>query len=168
MIKIKRALVSVYDKTGLEELAKKLLEYQVDFVATQSTCHFLKQKGIPCTLLSTETGYPELIHGRVKTLHPKIFGGILARNKHGEMEEINAYEIPKIDLVVVNLYPFIECAQKTDDPEALTDEIDIGGVALLRAAAKNYFDTVALPSPSYYQEFIDQFFYKLRHDSTLV
>ena len=154
MIPIRKALISVHDKTLLDELCQVLNKYKVDIIATGSTCAYLKEKGISAQLISDYTGFPELIHGRVKTLHPKVFGGILARPTHGELEEIKQHGIDKIDLLVVNLYPFEQRAESTDQEEALCDEIDIGGVSLLRAAAKNFRNTVILPKPSFYQEFI--------------
>jgi phosphoribosylaminoimidazolecarboxamide formyltransferase / IMP cyclohydrolase len=154
MIPIRKALISVYDKSNLDELCQVLRRYKVDIIATGSTYTHMKDKGFTAQLISDYTNFPELIHGRVKTLHPKIFGGILARPTHGEIEEIKQHDIDKIDLVVVNLYPFEQRAESTDQEEALCDEVDIGGVSLLRAAAKNFRNTVVLPKPSYYHDFI--------------
>lgn len=154
MIKIERALVSVSSKEKLFEFCKVLRDFNVEIIATSNTYSFLKEKGIESIHISKYTDYPELINGRVKTLHPKIFGGILAREEKGEISEINKYGIKKIDLVCVNLYPFIKVSEKTDNEELLLDEIDIGGVALLRAAAKNYKETVSVPDPSFYDEVI--------------
>jgi phosphoribosylaminoimidazolecarboxamide formyltransferase / IMP cyclohydrolase len=154
MIPIRKALISVYDKDHLEELCCLLDKYKIEMIATGNTYAFLKEKGFSVQLLSDYTGFPELIHGRVKTLHPKVFGGILARSTHGEIDEINKHGIEKIDLLVVNLYPFEERAENSDHEEALCDEIDIGGVSLLRAAAKNFRETIVLPKTTYYSEFI--------------
>lgn len=154
MIPIRKALISVHDKSNLKELCQILRRYEVDIIATGSTHAHLKDLGFSAQLISDYTHFPELIHGRVKTLHPKIFGGILARSTHGELEEIKRHEIDKIDLVVVNLYPFEQRAENTDQEEALCDEVDIGGVSLLRAAAKNFRNTVVLPKPSLYNDFI--------------
>lgn len=156
MIKIKRALISVSSKEKLFDLCKVLKDFKVELIATSNTYSFLKEKGIETTLISKYTSYPELINGRVKTLHPKIFGGILAREEKGEISEVNKYGIEKIDLVCVNLYPFLKVSKESDNEELLLDEIDIGGVALLRAAAKNYKETVPIPDPSFYDEVISE------------
>ncbi len=157
MITLKRALISVHDKSNLDRLAGKLIEAGVEILATGSTYAYLKQHQIPATLLSDYTKFPEIIHGRVKTLHPKVFGGILARSEHHEIDEINALDISKIDLVVVNLYPFKERAEQSNEIEALCDEIDIGGVALIRAAAKNFRECVVLSQSSLYDSFLEEF-----------
>ena len=157
MIPIKRALLSVSSKDHLIELARILAEYKVEIIATNRTYQYLQENHIPCILLSDYTGYPEMIHGRVKTLNPKIFAGILARNQYGEMEEIAAHGIQKFDLVCVNLYPFHEAIQQSSEEEKWLDEIDIGGVSLIRASAKNYHECVTLSDPLDYQEFLSEF-----------
>ncbi|MDD4663481.1 MAG: bifunctional phosphoribosylaminoimidazolecarboxamide formyltransferase/IMP cyclohydrolase, partial [Caldisericia bacterium] len=154
MITIKRALISVSSKEHLLNLANILTQYQVEIIATNRTYQYLTENQIPCVLLSDYTGYPEMIHGRVKTLHPKVFAGILARNQYGEMEEIASHGIRKFDLVCVNLYPFHEATQHSDNEEKWLDEIDIGGVSLLRASAKNYHECVTLSDPADYSGFI--------------
>jgi phosphoribosylaminoimidazolecarboxamide formyltransferase/IMP cyclohydrolase len=156
MIKIKRALVSVSSKEGLLPLCQSLQRHEIELISTSNTHLFLKQNGIPSIPISDYTGYPELIHGRVKTLHPKVFAGILAREAKNEIEEIKKYDIGKIDLVCVNLYPFEKASETTDMPELWQDEIDIGGVSLLRASAKNYQECVTLPGPAFYQEFTEE------------
>ena len=156
MILVKRAIVSVSSKEGLIPLCKALLDRNVEILATSNTHAFLKQNGIPSVPISEYTGFPELIHGRVKTLHPKIFAGILARESKDEVEEINRFDIGKIDLVCVNLYPFERVSEMTDKPDLWQDEIDIGGVSLLRASAKNYQECITLPDPSFYEGFLQE------------
>lgn len=157
MIQIKRALLSVSSKDHLIELASALAEKQVEIIATNRTYQTLQDNHVPCILLSDYTGYPEMIHGRVKTLNPKIFAGILARNQYGEMEEITSHGIQKFDLVCVNLYPFHEAIQHSAEEEKWLDEIDIGGVSLIRASAKNYHECVTLSDPSDYSAFLNEF-----------
>ena len=156
MIEIKRALISVSSKEKLLELCKALQKFNVEIIATSNTCSFLKEKGIEAIHVSKYTSFPEIINGRVKTLHPKIFGGILARRERDEILEINKYGIGKIDLVCVNLYPFEKVSREIDNEGLLLDEIDIGGVALLRATAKNYKETVPIPDPCHYDEVISE------------
>ncbi len=153
MILIRRALVSVYDKNHLDKLAKTLALHHVEIIATGSTYAYLTENDIPAIAVQDYTGFPEILHGRVKTLQAKIFGGILARPLYEEIEEISKMNIPKIDLVVVNLYPFVEKSAQTEDIEKLTDEIDIGGVSLIRAAAKNFQANVVLSDPEDYIAF---------------
>jgi phosphoribosylaminoimidazolecarboxamide formyltransferase/IMP cyclohydrolase len=156
MISIKRAIVSVSSKDGLIPLCKALKERNVEILSTSNTHAHLKQNGIPSIPISDYTGFPELIHGRVKTLHPKIFAGILARDSKNEGEEIKKFDIGKIDLVCVNLYPFEKVSEMTEKPELWQDEIDIGGVSLLRASAKNYQECVTLSDPSFYEGFLKE------------
>jgi len=155
MIMIKRAIISVSDKNHLLALAKALCSHKVEIIATNRTCLYLSENKIPCTMLADYIGFPEMIHGRVKTLHPKVFAGILARHQYGEIEEITTYGVRKIDLVCVNLYPFQDAIQHSDLEEKWLDEIDIGGVSLLRASAKNYQECVTLSDPSDYPDFIN-------------
>lgn len=157
MISIKRAIVSVSSKEGLIPLCKVLFEKKVEILCTTNTHHILKENGISSILISEYTGFPELINGRVKTLHPKIFAGILARESHQETKEIQEYQIGKIDLVCVNLYPFDRASENTDNTEIWQDEIDIGGVSLLRASAKNYQECVTLSDPVFYPLFLEEF-----------
>lgn len=156
MINIKRALVSVSSKEKLLDLCQTLRKFDVQIIATSNTYSFLNEKGIEAAHISKYISFPEIINGRVKTLHPKIFGGILARKEKDEIAEINQYGIDKIDLVCVNLYPFEKVSKATDNEPLLLDEIDIGGVALLRASAKNYKETVTIPDPFYYDEVIEE------------
>ena len=140
---IKRALLSVYDKTNLYELANFLAKRDIEIIATTNTYEFLCEQGIAAKTVSTHTSYEEIISGRVKTLHPKIHGGILAkRTEH--TDEMRAHDISPIDLVVVNLYPFAQTIVQNRSEDEIIEHIDIGGVALLRSAAKNYTDVCVL------------------------
>ncbi len=155
--KIKRALVSVSDKTGLGEFCLALKKFGADIIATGSTWMFLKGKGISAEKVSDFTGFPELIGGRVKTLHPKIHAGILAdRSRQEHLMELKEKEIPLIDLVVVNLYPFRETIAGNCTEKEAIEKIDIGGVALLRAAAKNYESVAVLSTPRDYSAFLEE------------
>jgi phosphoribosylaminoimidazolecarboxamide formyltransferase/IMP cyclohydrolase len=152
MSKIQRALISVHDKTGLHELAKFLAARKIEIISTGGTARFLKEQGIAVTPIEQITGFPEILDGRVKTLHPKIFGGLLARREvAAHLEQSQSHGISLIDLVIVNLYPFREVVAKPD--VALADaieNIDIGGVALIRAAAKNFAHVGVITSPAQY------------------
>lgn len=148
---IKRALVSVYYKDGLEEILKKLHNNGVQFVSTGGTQQFIESLGLPCEAVETLTGYPSILGGRVKTLHPKVFGGILARRDNSsDKEQIQQYEIPEIDLVIVDLYPFEETVASGASDADIIEKIDIGGISLIRAAAKNYKDVVIVASQKQY------------------
>ena len=149
--KIKRALVSVYHKDGLDEILKQLYAEGVCFVSTGGTQQAIESLGIPCESVESLTGYPSILGGRVKTLHPKIFGGILARREtEGDISQLHQYDIPEIDLVIVDLYPF-EATVASGAPEAeIIEKIDIGGISLIRAAAKNYKDVLVVASKNQY------------------
>lgn len=152
---VKRALISVSDKKGIVEFAKNLQQRNVEIISTGGTANYLEKQGIKVTKVSELTGFPEILDGRVKTLHPKIFGAILAKfgnQKH--MKDLIDNDIKFIDMVVVNLSPFEEIAKKSRNEEKLIDYIDIGGVALLRAAAKNYRDVIVLTDPDDYEKVI--------------
>ena len=152
MIKIKTALLSVYDKSGIISLAETLIKNHVEILSSGGTANFLKENGIEVTEVSDYTGSPEMFGGRVKTLHPKIHAGILARDEN-DISELESMGAKKIDLVVVNLYPFGDELKKPDATENdLIEKIDIGGPAMLRAAAKNYKNTVCVCDPKYYDE----------------
>ena len=153
MKKIKSALVSVYYKDGLEELLKVLHEQQVVFYSTGGTQAFIEKLGYPVVPVEDLTAYPSILGGRVKTLHPKVFGGILAR-RHNESDqgELKQYEIPEIDLVIVDLYPFEETVKSTTNEAEIIEKIDIGGISLIRAAAKNFSDTVIVSQKLQYPE----------------
>lgn len=141
--KIQNALVSVFYKDGLEPIIKDLHKNGVTLYSTGGTRKFIEDLGIPCVAVEDVTGYPSILGGRVKTLHPKVFGGILARRSNSsDMEEIQRYEIPLYDLVIVDLYPFAETVAGGGSDSEIIEKIDIGGVSLIRAAAKNFNDTV--------------------------
>ena len=149
--KITTALISVFHKTNLETLVKLLDSQNVKLYSTGGTLRFIKELGIEVTAVEKLTDYPSIFGGRVKTLHPSVFGGILYRRDNPQdVEEAKAYNIPAIDLVIVDLYPFQE-AVADDAPESeIIEKIDIGGISLIRAAAKNYKDTVVISSQSQY------------------
>lgn len=150
--KIKTALVSVYHKDGLDEILKKLNSLGVRFVSTGGTQSFIESLGLPCDAVEDLTGYPSILGGRVKTLHPKVFGGILCRRElDSDIDQINKYEIPEIDLVIVDLYPFEDTVASGADEAAIIEKIDIGGISLIRAAAKNHKDVIIVASKKQYQ-----------------
>lgn len=149
--KIKNALVSVFHKDGLDSILKKLHQEGVEFYSTGGTQSFIESLGMPCHSVENLTGYPSILGGRVKTLHPKVFGGILNRRENeGDRQQIKEYEIPEIDLVIVDLYPFQETLASGADEPAIIEKIDIGGISLIRAAAKNYRDVVIVASKNQY------------------
>jgi phosphoribosylaminoimidazolecarboxamide formyltransferase/IMP cyclohydrolase len=148
--KIKSALISVYTKDGLAPIAKKLHELGVTIYSTGGTQKFIEDQGVPVVAVESLTTYPSILDGRVKTLHPKVFGGILARREDSHLQQLDQYEIPEIDLVIVDLYPFEDTVASTDDEDLIIEKIDIGGIALIRAAAKNYKDVVVVPSRNEY------------------
>lgn len=150
-----RALVSVYDKSGLDVLARGLDELGVEIVASGGTYRYIENLGISATKIEDITGFPEILDGRVKTLHPAVHGGILAMRTEKHLKQLEEHGLKPIDIVVVNLYPFEEVAKKTDDLSELIENIDIGGVALIRAAAKNYRWVSVLTSPEQYGDLLD-------------
>jgi phosphoribosylaminoimidazolecarboxamide formyltransferase/IMP cyclohydrolase len=150
-VKIKSALISVYSKEGIEELARLLEKLNVQILSTGGTYDFLKSKGIAATPIEEITTYPSILGGRVKTLHPKIFGGILwRRDQMKDVEDIQKYEIPSVDLVVVDLYPFEKTLASTDSEDEIIEKIDIGGISLIRAAAKNFLHVMVVPAADFY------------------
>ena len=153
-----RALISVSDKTGLAEFARGLASRGFELVSTGGTARALQQAGLPVIGISDVTGFPEMMDGRVKTLHPLVHGGILARRGRPEdLASASTHGITLIDLVVVNLYPFVKAASNPETPfEALIEEIDIGGPSLVRAAAKNFQDVLVVVSPSDYGAVLEQ------------
>ena len=154
--RIKRALVSVYHKDGLDEILRKLHNEGVTFVSTGGTQTFIESLGIPCDAVEDLTGYPSILGGRVKTLHPKVFGGILARRENeGDRQQLAQYEIPEIDLVIVDLYPFEETVASGAEEQAIIEKIDIGGISLIRGAAKNFKDVVIVASKNQYQPLLN-------------
>ena len=156
MLKLKSALISVFNKDGLEPIAKKLNNLGVKIYSTGGTELFLKKIGIPVLRVEDVTGYPSILGGRVKTLHPKIFGGILNRNDNNkDITDLENYEIPNIDLVIVDLYPFEETVKSNDSEQNIIEKIDIGGISLIRAAAKNFKDVMCISSKDDYSDFLD-------------
>ena len=154
--KIKTALVSVFHKDGLDELLAKLNEEGVKFLSTGGTQKFIESLGYECQKVENVTTYPSILGGRVKTLHPKIFGGILARrDNEGDQEQMKEYEIPSIDLVVVDLYPFEQTVASGASDADIIEKIDIGGISLIRAAAKNYNDVIIVASQAQYKPLLD-------------
>ena len=148
---IKTALVSVYHKDGLDEILTKLHEQGVSFLSTGGTQHFIESLGFPCKAVEDLTGYPSILGGRVKTLHPKVFGGILTRrDMETDRQQCAEYEIPEIDLVIVDLYPFEQTVASGAESEEIIEKIDIGGISLIRAAAKNFKDVVIVASKAQY------------------
>ncbi len=153
---IKSALVSVFSKDGLEPIVQKLHKQGVTFYSTGGTEDFLKGLGIPVVAVEDVTSYPSILGGRVKTLHPKIFGGILNRQDHeGDVSQMTEYDIPQIDLVIVDLYPFEKTVASGASEADIIEKIDIGGISLIRAAAKNFKDTVIIPSVEQYAPFLE-------------
>jgi phosphoribosylaminoimidazolecarboxamide formyltransferase/IMP cyclohydrolase len=151
--KIQSALISVFYKDGLETIARQLHGLNVKLYSTGGTQKFIEQLGIPVTPVEELTTYPSILGGRVKTLHPVIFGGILGRrDNETDRAEMKQYYIPEIDLVIVDLYPFEETLAKTNDEAQIIEKIDIGGVSLIRAAAKNYKDVLICASPAQYKD----------------
>jgi phosphoribosylaminoimidazolecarboxamide formyltransferase/IMP cyclohydrolase len=154
--KIKAALISVFDKSGLAPIIKELHKNQVVIYSTGGTQQFIEELGIPVERVEDLTSYPSILGGRVKTLHPKVFGGILnRRNLEEDQTQIAEYEIPEIDLVIVDLYPFEATVASGAAHDAIIEKIDIGGISLIRAAAKNYNDVVIIPSQAQYAEFME-------------
>ena len=154
-VKVKRALISVYDKRGVVDLAKSLDGFGVRIISTGGTSKAIKEAGIKVTEAADLTGFPQILGGRVKTLHPKIHGGILAKRTKDHLEELASQGIEEIDLVVVNLYPFKETIAKTNSLEEIIENIDIGGPTMIRAAAKNFEYVASVVNPDRYQELID-------------
>ena len=150
--KIKSALISVYHKDKLDQIVKKLDELNVTIYSTGGTQSFIEELGIQVIPFEELTSYPSILGGRVKTLHPKVFGGILTRRSNpGDQQQIAKYEIPEIDLVIVDLYPFEETVASGASEEDIIEKIDIGGISLIRAAAKNFNDVVIVSSRNQYE-----------------
>ena len=156
--RIKTALVSVYHKEGLDEIITKLHEEGVEFLSTGGTRQFIESLGYPCKAVEDLTTYPSILGGRVKTLHPKIFGGILCRRGlEQDMQQIEKYEIPEIDLVIVDLYPFEATIAKPDCTfEEAIENIDIGGPTMIRAAAKNHESVAVVVDPADYSSVLEE------------
>ena len=162
MLQIKSALISVFDKDGLEPIAKNLDSLGVVIYSTGGTESFLRKLKIPVIKVENITSYPSILGGRVKTLHPKVFGGILNRNENkNDLADIKKYDIPNIDLVIVDLYPFEKTVASNESEENIIEKIDIGGISLIRAAAKNFKDVMCVSSKDDY----DCFLYELTENS---
>jgi phosphoribosylaminoimidazolecarboxamide formyltransferase/IMP cyclohydrolase len=154
--KIQRALVSVFHKDGLEEILRTLNAQGVELLSTGGTQTFIESLGIPCQKVEDVTTYPSILGGRVKTLHPKVFGGILGRRElESDQQQMKQYEIPAIDLVIVDLYPFEDTVACGASAEDIIEKIDIGGISLIRAAAKNFRDVIIVPSKAEYKPLLD-------------
>ena len=155
--KIARALISVSDKTGLVELAKQLAAEGVEILSTGGSAEKLRQAGLKVTEVGDYTGFPEMMDGRVKTLHPKIHGGLLQRRDNKDHQAAaKKHDIPPIDLVVVNIYPFRQTVARGADFETCIENIDIGGPAMLRAAAKNHDFVTVITDPSQYDALLEE------------
>jgi phosphoribosylaminoimidazolecarboxamide formyltransferase/IMP cyclohydrolase len=153
--RIRTALVSVYDKTGIEPVIRALDKLSVKLISTGGTRNYISSLQIPVTSVEEITAYPSIFGGRVKTLHPKIFGGILYRRDNKEdLKETMQYEVPGIDLVIVDLYPFESTVKSGADEQEVIEKIDIGGISLIRAAAKNYADVLIISAQEQYAELL--------------
>jgi len=155
---IQSALISVFYKDGLDQIVQALHEKNVTLYSTGGTRKFIEDMGIPCVAVEDITGYPSILGGRVKTLHPKVFGGILARRElDQDMQEIAQYEIPLFDLVMVDLYPFAETVAAGGSEQDIIEKVDIGGVSLIRAGAKNHAHTTIIAHKNEYSAFLEAF-----------
>ncbi len=150
--KIRSALISVYHKDGLDEILPLLIEHDIKVYSTGGTQTLLEEANVKVNSVESLTSYPSILDGRVKTLHPKVFGGILAKREQNHQAQLVDYEIPELDLVVVDLYPFEDTLQSTDDESTIIEKIDIGGISLIRAAAKNFKDVVVIASKDQYAD----------------
>lgn len=152
---IKRALISVFNKKNLSPILEALNNSSIEIYSTGGTQNFIEKQGYAVKAIENLTGYPSILGGRVKTLHPKVFGGILVRSDEaGDVEELDKYEIPAFDLVIVDLYPFEKTVASTKNESTIIEKIDIGGIALIRAAAKNYKHCLVVPSQNYYNDLL--------------
>lgn len=154
--KIKTALVSVFHKDNLDKIIHKLNSLGVKILSTGGTKSFIESLGVEVTSVESLTGYPSILGGRVKTLHPKVFGGILSRrDNQGDVSQLTEYEIPEIDLVIVDLYPFEDTVASGAEEQDIIEKIDIGGISLIRAAAKNFKDVIIVPSQNEYDPLLN-------------
>jgi phosphoribosylaminoimidazolecarboxamide formyltransferase / IMP cyclohydrolase len=166
--KIKNALISVYYKDNLEPVIHRLNALGVKIFSTGGTQEFIEKLGVSVTPVESLTSYPSILGGRVKTLHPKIFGGILSRRElQSDLDQLEEYEIPEIDLVIVDLYPFEETVASGAAEQAIIEKIDIGGISLIRAAAKNFKDVIIVPSKNEYVFLHDTILTAQKGESTL-
>ena len=155
-VRIRTALISVYSKDRVDEIARLLNNLGIKILSTGGTYDYLQKQGLDVTSIESVTGYPSIFGGRVKTLHPKVFGGILYRREDPyDLQELKKYEIPPVDLVIVDLYPFENTVAATKDEEEIIEKIDIGGISLIRAAAKNFRDVLIVPSAAHYNPLIE-------------
>ncbi len=153
---IRSALVSVYHKDNLDKVVLKLNELGVKLFSTGGTKDFIEQLNVPVASVESLTGYPSILGGRVKTLHPGVFGGILARRENAtDLQQLTEFNIPEIDLVIVDLYPFQDTVKTTNVEQSIIEKIDIGGISLIRAAAKNFKDVVIIASRNQYTDLLD-------------
>jgi phosphoribosylaminoimidazolecarboxamide formyltransferase/IMP cyclohydrolase len=148
---INTALISVYAKEGLDPVLDELHALGVRLLSTGGTRKYIQQRGLPVDAVEELTGYPSILDGRVKTLHPKVFGGILGRREPDHLDQLQQYDIPPVDLVIVDLYPFENTVAQTTNEAAIIEKIDIGGISLIRAAAKNFRDVLVVPSRHLYE-----------------
>lgn len=156
MKKIQNALITVFNKEKVDTIAQLLHYNGINIFSTGGTYEYLKNQGFEVTAIEELTGYPSIFGGRVKTLHPSVMGGILyRRNEEGDLQQAQKYNIPPIDLVVVDLYPFEDTVKQTTDNQAIIEKIDIGGISLIRAAAKNYADVLIISSRNQYDDLIE-------------
>ena len=163
-IKVKRALISVSDKDGLEDLANELSSLNIDILSTGGTKRFIEKLGVNVTDVSSVTGFPEILDGRVKTLHPNVHGGLLGiKTNKDHMETLKKNSIDTIDLLIVNLYPFEETIKKESSFEECIENIDIGGPAMIRAAAKNHNSVAVVVDKHDYNLIIEE----LKKDSRI-
>ncbi len=166
--KIKTALISVFYKDGLEDILRELNRCGVKFLSTGGTQKFIQEQGYACDTVEDLTGYPSILGGRVKTLHPKVFGGILNRRANADdRQQIAQYEIPEIDLVIVDLYPFEATVASGASDQDIIEKIDIGGISLIRAAAKNYKDVAIVASKAQYAPLLDMLMKNGNAETTL-
>jgi len=165
--KIRSALISVFYKDGLDNIVKKLHQSGITIYSTGGTQQFIESLKVPCTPVESLTSYPSILGGRVKTLHPGVFGGILGRrDQPTDVEEMSRYHIPEIDLVIVDLYPFEETLATTKDDKAIIEKIDVGGPSMIRAAAKNHKDVVVIASKKEYA-YLEQLLDEQKGETTL-
>jgi len=155
-VRIRTALISVFSKDRIDEIARLLNKLGIKILSTGGTYDYLQKQGLDVISVESVTGYPSIFGGRVKTLHPKVLGGILYRREDSrDLQELEKYEIPPVDLVIVDLYPFENTVATTKDEDEIIEKIDIGGISLIRAAAKNFRDVVIVPSASHYNHLIE-------------
>ena len=151
--KIQSALISVFYKDGLDNIIRQLKELNITIYTTGGTQKFIEEAGVPCISVESLTGYPSIMGGRVKTLHPSVFGGILGRRDNdSDVKEMQQYNIPEIDLVIVDLYPFSETVKSTSDEKAIIEKIDVGGPSMIRAAAKNFANVLVIADKANYPD----------------